>query len=900
VFSVIALDKKTACGDGWPRSHWFIAAIGIGVFICLATPANAAERQFVQGHLPAVIASQQPIGRVSASSRLDLTFGLPLRNPQGLTNLLRQIYQRGHPAFRHYLTPAEFAAAFGPTEGDYQAVIDFAKSHGLTVTGTHPNRTLVDVNGAVGDIERALHVHLGLYQHPTENRTFYAPDAQPAIDLETPVLAIGGLHNYTLPHPCIRAASAVQPVRNQVRTGSGPNGTYLGQDFRAAYASGVSLTGAGQAVGLFELDGYNAGDITNYEDLADTTNVPPLTNILLDGFSGAASGGGDFNAEVCLDIEMAISMAPGLTNILVYEGSPDVNTIVNDILNRMATDNQAMQLSCSWSFDINASTDQIFQQFAAQGQSFFQASGDSGAYSGPVWEPSDDPNITVVGGTILSTSGPIGSWVSETTWGDSSGGISVVVPIPFWQQGLDMSANQGSTTLRNLPDVAMVADNVWVEVTGGSGSYQGTSIAAPLWAAFTALANQQATLNGQPQSGFVNPAIYDIGRSSNYTACFHDITTGNNTTASSPDKFHAVAGYDLCTGWGTPIGSNLIAALFAPPDALVITPQLGFTAIGPVGGPFGVTSESYWLTNAGNAPLNWTLANTSQWLSVSQAGGTLLPGGPGAAVTVALNSVAGNLLMGDFSGTVSFTNLQDNAAQSRPFALQAGNGGFETGDFSDWVFSGNTNENFPVAIDDSSFPGASDPLPGVPCSAFVHSGLYGALLGQNGSLGSLSQTLPTIATQYYLLSCWLSSYSSNGVTTPNEFRIKWNGTTLFDQTNMGAFGWTNLQYIVAATGSATALEFDFRDDPAALALDDITVQAVPEPVFQTVTLIGGTVSFAWKARPGLAYQLQFTTNLGAGNWANLGAAITAATNVVTAADTAPTDPQRFYRFVLSP
>jgi hypothetical protein len=897
VFLMIAPHNKTICDQGGPRSHRFIAAISMGVFIFLASPANAAERQFVQGHLPAVIARQQPIGRVSASTRLDLAFGLPLRNPQGLTNLLRQIYQRGNPAFRHYLTPDEFAAAFGPTEGDYQAVIDFAKSHGLTVTRTHPNRTLVDVNGAVGDIERALHVHLGLYQHPTENRTFYAPDAQPAIDLETPVLAISGLHNYTLPHPCLRAATAVQSARDQPQAGSGTNGTYLGQDFRAAYASGVSLNGAGQAVGLFELDGYNLSDITNYEALAGMTNVPTLTNVLVDGFSGAPSGGLS-TAEVCADIEMAIAMAPGLANVLVYEGNTNVNTVINDVLNRMATDNQASQLSCSWTFDINASTQQIFQQFAAQGQSFFEASGDHGAYSGPVLEPTDDPNITVVGGTILFTSGPIGSWFSETTWGSSGGGISVVFPIPFWQQGLDMSANQGSTNLRNLPDVSMVADNILVWVNGGAQThYQGTSFAAPLWAAFTALANQQAALNGQPQLGFVNPALYDIGRSSNYTACFHDITTGNNTTASSPDKFYAVAGYDLCTGWGTPIGSNLIAALLAPPDALVITPQLGFTATGPVGGPFDVTSESYSLTNAGNAPLNWSLANTTQWLSVSQTNGALLPGGPGVAVTVALNSVASNLLMGDFSGTVSFTDLQDNAAQSWPFALLAGNGGFETGDFSDWSFSGETNVNFPVAIDDGLVGKA---LPGVNYAQFVHSGLYGAFLGQNSSLGSLSQTLPTAAMQYYLLSCWLSSISDNGSTTPNEFRIKWNGTTLFDQTNMGAFGWTNLQFIVAATGSATALEFDFRDDPGALALDDVTLQAVPAPIFQTVTLLGGTVSFAWNALPGLAYQLQFTTNLNAGNWANLGAAITATTNVVTAADTGPTDPQRFYRFVLSP
>jgi hypothetical protein len=900
---VIVLDKIVFCADGWPRTRQFIAAISMGVFFILTTPANAGERQFVQGHLPEVIANQQPIGRVSASTRLDLAFGLPLRHPQDLTNLLRQIYQPGNPAFRHYLRPDEFAAAFGPTEADYQAVIDFAKSHGLTVTGTHPNRTLVDVSGAVGDIEQALHVHMNLYRHPTENRTFYAPDAQPSIDLATPVLAIGGLHNYTLPHPCISAATAVHSVGNQPQAGSGSSNTYLGGDFRAAYAPGVSLNGAGQAVGLVEFDGYNVGDITNYEGLANIMPDVPVMPILVDGYSGGTSGG-LADVEVCLDIEMAISMAPGLTNVWVYEGNPNANNAGNDVLNRMATDDQAGQLSCSWLFDINASTDQIFQQFAVQGQSFFQADGDTDAYSGPVWEPADDPNITVVGGTVLSTSGPLGSWVSETVWNDGNngtgGGISVVIPIPFWQQGLDMSANQGSTTLRNLPDVAMVADNVWVQVSGESGAYRGTSIATPLWAGFTALVNQQAALNGRPPLGFANPALYAIGKSTNYTACFHDITTGNNTSTNSPTQFYAVAGYDLCTGWGTPIGGNLIAALLAPQDALFITPQLGFTAIGPVGGPFNVTSESYWLTNTGNAPLNWSLANTSQWLSVSSTGGALAPGGSGVAVTVALNAVASNLLLGDFSGIVSFTNLQDHVAQSWPFALLAGNGGFETGDFSDWNFSGDTNACLVVYLDDSELPGNGDPLPGVTFAQFVHSGLCGAFLGQSGSIGTLSQTLPTVASQFYLLSCWLSSLADDGSTTPNEFRVQWNGTTLFDQTNMGAFGWTNLQFMVAATGSATALEFGFRDDPGALALDDITLQAVPAPAFQTVKQSGGTVSFTWNALPGLTYQLQYTTNLAAANWANLGAATNAATNVVTATDFNPTDPQRFYRFVVSP
>ena len=80
----------------------------------------------------------------------------------------------------------------------------------------------------------------------------------------------------------------------------------------------------------------------------------------------------------------------------------------------------------------------------------------------------------------------------------------------------------------------------------------GTSCAAPLWAAFTALVNQQAAAASQPPVGFLNPALYAIGKGANYTTCFHDITTGNNTWSGSPNLFFAVPGYDLCTGWGTP------------------------------------------------------------------------------------------------------------------------------------------------------------------------------------------------------------------------------------------------------------------------------------------------------------------------------------------------------------
>src|SRR5947209_18725049 len=158
---------------------------------------------------------------------------------------------------------------------------------------------------------------------------------------------------------------------------------------------------------------------------------------------------------------MCASMAPGLSAIIVYEGQSG-----NDILNRMATDNLAKQLSASWTFGIDATTEQIFQQFAAQGQSYFNASGDSDAYSGTISTPSDDPFVISVGGTTLTT-GSGASYSSERVWNrggnvGTGGGISTTYAIPSWQQGVNMSANSGSLTKRNIPDVAMIADNVLV------------------------------------------------------------------------------------------------------------------------------------------------------------------------------------------------------------------------------------------------------------------------------------------------------------------------------------------------------------------------------------------------------------------------------------------------------
>lgn len=564
------------------KSGKLLIAYASLLLLVSATAAYAAGGQALRCRTEAVSRAWQAVGRLPSTNQLHVALCLPLRNTGALTNLLAELYNPGSPNFRHYLSAEEFDEQFSPTREDYASVVTFAQAQGLRVTGTHPNRMLVDLAGTAGDFERVFHTALRVYYNPRERRHFHAPDSKLAIDLAVPVLSVCGLDDAALPRPAgMRpAGAAVKPMANV-----GPAGYLKGADFRKAYAPGVTLTGAGQRVGLLQFDGYYASDIASYVSRAGITSVP-LQNVLLDGFNGVP---GSYNSEVAMDIEMVTSMAPGLSSIIVYEAG--MNGLPIDVLNRMATDNLAKQLSASWTWGtLDPGTEQVFQKFAAQGQSYFNASGDSGAYSGFIDAPADDPYITIVGGTTLSTD-VNGAWQSETVWnwgsdnGASGGGISPTYSMPNWQGGVSMAANQGSTLLRNIPDVAMAADDIWVAYGNGSSSvFGGTSAASPLWAAFTALVNQQAVSLGYPTVGFLNPALYTVGRGTGYGAAFHDITTGDNKPDLNTAGFSAVSGYDLCTGWGTPTGQAMIDALVAsvvPVPTATLTVQTAHGTVSP-------------------------------------------------------------------------------------------------------------------------------------------------------------------------------------------------------------------------------------------------------------------------------------------------------------------------------
>ena len=563
--------------------HLKVAAsiVNLAIFVscgisCSSIPppsAAAGGHAMLAPHLPVAVANGQAAmtGAVSPQQSLNLAIHLPVRNQAELTQLLHDLYDPKSPNFHKYLNVSEFTKRFAVTAADYNAVVAWAKSNGLTVTAKTPNRRLLAVQGSVGTVNRAFHVKINYYRRPGGARTFYSPDREPTVaGLSVPLLQITGLNNYVLPQSMLRHRAVVSATAPVSATGSGPAGEYLPSDMRAAYYGNGPLTGAGQTIGIFSFDGYLLSDVQLYYSKTGMTSNVPIENVLVDGFSGACTAVSSPTSSACddgeqvLDIVNAIGMAPGIKQILFYEGSSNT-----EILNQMATDNVAKVLSSSWGWNPAdaASDDPIFQEFAAQGQSFVSASGDDGEFNSSTYSfPGVDPYITQVGGTDLTTTGGGGAWSAETAWPQSGGGYVSGTPIPSWQQlpGVINSSNLGSSTLRNAPDVAAEANFDNPTVVNGSfvTGYGGTSFATPRWAGFLALVNQQSVANGKGTVGFINPALYNLGISASYSGAFHDITSGSNPPSTGDGSgFNAVPGYDLVTGWGSPAGVGLINQL---------------------------------------------------------------------------------------------------------------------------------------------------------------------------------------------------------------------------------------------------------------------------------------------------------------------------------------------------
>ena len=581
--------KKWGIGN---RRVW-IGVVALCAFAASTVGAGPGSTMVrVGNHVPLIaMARSQHIGRLPSNQPMSLAVALNVNDEAALGRLIERLHDPSDALYGQFLTPDEFTQQFAPTQQQFDEVAKYLGDRGLVVAYTHPNRMIIDVTGSASDVENAFQLEMHQYQTP-EGQTAFAPNVDPLVSdaVSSRIAGVVGLSSFgnRKSHAHIRPA-----LQQPLQVGSGPGGALSPSDIKKAYnLSGLTQTGTGQTLALFELDGYTPSDITGYTKQFGIT-APPLQNILVDTATGAAGAGA---GEVTLDIELMMAIAPGVTKILVYEG-PNSDAGVIDTYAKIANDNLAKEVSTSWGGaedQMVASTmiaeKNAFMQMASQGQSIFAAAGDSGAYDDgtnlSVDDPASDPYVVGVGGTNLKLSGTQ-TYVSESTWAipasggnaaqGGGGGISTQWTLPSWQAGIASKANLGSTAMRMVPDVSLDADpntGYAFFYKGAFGIVGGTSCAAPLWAAFTALINEQRLINKTPVLGFANPAIYQLASSANYALNFHDIADGSTNL-----HFPTTTAYDLATGWGSFNGTSLFNSLVSPvlppmiPAGLALTPH---------------------------------------------------------------------------------------------------------------------------------------------------------------------------------------------------------------------------------------------------------------------------------------------------------------------------------------
>jgi kumamolisin len=489
------------------------------------------------------------------------------------------------------LTREEYAASYGASQKDFDAVRAFAKANGLKVDEKKSSllRRRVELHGTIGAFNKAFGVELNDYEPSgakQKGARFHAIVGSITVpkELVGSVEAVLGLDNRPIATPKIRLRRNASAAANQEA------GTFIPPQVAQVYNFPAAPTGtsggAGQTIGIIELGGgYNPTDITNYFANIVGIAAPTVTDVILDGGTNDPTNANSADAEVLLDIEVAGSVAPG-ANIVVYfttntdQGFQDaISTAIHDAANNPSV----ISISwggpeSSWSQTAINSMDTTCQSAAALGISITVAAGDDGSTDGEsgnnVDFPASSPHVLGCGGTALTASN--GQRQSEVVWNDQAsgggatgGGVSAVFPLPAWQANAGVPAS-GATKKKHKESSAVISEAAKKAAgTGGRGvpdvagdaspetGYQilvdgqqevvgGTSAVAPLWAGLIALLNQQLSKN----VGFLNPQIYPLGETP-----FFDITSGNN------GAFSARTGWDACTGLGSPNGQLLLKSL---------------------------------------------------------------------------------------------------------------------------------------------------------------------------------------------------------------------------------------------------------------------------------------------------------------------------------------------------
>jgi kumamolisin len=502
-----------------------------------------SERQIEPGHVRA--------GDVDPREQVQVTVYL---RPRAAVD-----WVQGAARERRRLEREEFAEVHGASREDLAAVRSFAESAGLEVVGEDRARRATTLRGPLSAMVDTFGANMaGLYA-PSEGAATYrcrtGSLSVPAA-LADIVTAVLGIDN----RPQARA-------RLRIISSDAAAASYTPVQVAEAYNFPSTVTGEGETVGIVELGGgFSTTDLETYFRALGVT-PPSVTAVGVDGATNAPGTDADSDVEVMLDIEIVGSVAPGAAIAVYFAPNTDqgfidaVSTAVNDTTHNLSVVSVSWgESEDSWTSQARAQMEQVLTDGAALGVTVTVAAGDNGSTDGVtdgqqhVDFPASAPHALGCGGTTLRAAG--GQITSEAVWNDpgdgaTGGGISRQFSQPSYQADAEVpdNVNTGSPG-RGVPDVTGNADpntGYQIYADGSEQVVGGTSAVAPLWAGLIALLNQPLGAS----VGFAQPRLYPLLGS----AAFHDITNGDN------GAYSATAGWDACSGLGSPDGQELATRL---------------------------------------------------------------------------------------------------------------------------------------------------------------------------------------------------------------------------------------------------------------------------------------------------------------------------------------------------
>jgi subtilase family serine protease len=585
--SSLKVEDRTAPVDFENAKRRRIRNITLAALILiLIGAANALPATAASVDLSPMVGKSTYLSPVDAEEQISVILSLPLGDSAGAAEFAQRVSNPKDPLYRKYITPEEFAARYGANANDYAALKQWAIAHGLTIAHEAGARTSLTVRGSVGQFQALFGTQVNNYRS-ADGSEFYSASVKPAIPdaIAAKVSGIIGLTNSVQYAPLAKVyksfgETGVAPADGtDTAGGTGPGGAYAASDLRTAYRIPHFGGLIPQTVAVFEQGGFFKYDVETYLKRMNLPH-PPVTFVGVNGYDGYVY---DFKVELeaVLDIDMVIAINPQVKEVMVYEdGNDPFGVALIDALDQVAQDNKAQILSISYGLDESEQgTDQmiaentVLTQLASQGITVLASAGDDGAYgltgtanypaTYNVSDPGSQPLITCVGGTSLAT-GPGQVYVTESVWnrlgsghGATGGGISSYWPIPSWQPGEWVSLNGGSSTYRNVPDVAAVGDPitgvaVYSRPNGGWLQIGGTSVSAPVWAGYLSIVNAGLGYVGNTKIGFVNPVFYQDTE-------LYQILDGSNGDAITfgLPGYGAGSPYNNCCGTGSLWGGGL-------------------------------------------------------------------------------------------------------------------------------------------------------------------------------------------------------------------------------------------------------------------------------------------------------------------------------------------------------